>query len=275
MPELPEVETHVRDLQPLVGYTVREITTNTPKAFTPTFSRVREKLLNVKIIAIRRRAKHIVFELSNGFALVAHFRMTGHFLIRQLHDPLEKCVRHRFTLTRGRVVVDLRFDDIRKFGTLTLVTSNELPQLFAELGPEPLDRAFTLAAFRGRLEKRRGKLKAILLDQSFVAGIGNIYADEICFTARLHPATPIEKLRDVEIKKLHAAITSELKKGVKNRGTSVGEYVDSRGERGGNQSTLRAYKRHGQPCRICGTMMKKMTITQRTTTYCPKCQPLH
>lgn len=275
MPELPEVETHVRDLQPLIGYTIRELVSNTPKAFQPVFKKFRTQLIGQKIRGIHRRAKYIIFDCG-GVVMIAHFRMTGHFLMRTLTDPMEKCVRHRFVLAKGAKTIDLRFDDIRKFGTLALfpATGYEALSGLSALGPEPLEPRFTANVFAERLAERHGQLKAILLDQSFVAGIGNIYADEICFTAGVHPASRVEQLTPSDIKKIHAAIVYELAKGVKNRGTTVGEFVDSQGHSGGNQHTLRAYKRHGQPCRVCGAKMLKMKISQRTTTYCSTCQAL-
>lgn len=271
MPELPEVETHVRDLQPLVGRKILAVSTTVPKAFAPDFQTAEKLLVGRKILAIRRRAKYIVFELAGGAVLVAHFRMTGHFLIRRPADPLEKTVRHRFSLSGG---TDLRFDDIRKFGTLTAcpAASHEKVCGLARLGPEPLAADFTPAVLAARFGQKRGLLKAVLLDQTFVAGIGNIYADEICFHARLHPASRVENLTPAHLKKLHAAIVAELQKGVDNRGTTVGEFRDSDGKAGGNQHTLRAYKRHGQPCTVCDAKMEKTKIVQRTTSFCPACQ---
>jgi formamidopyrimidine-DNA glycosylase len=273
VPELPEVETHVRDLQKLVGRSFRAVWSNTPKAFKPSFAVAQKKLVSQKILAIRRRAKHIIFDLSGSVTLVAHFRMTGHFLIRKLKDPLEKCVRHRFELSGG---TDLRFDDIRKFGTLTVcdARSHESVCRLDQLGPEPLEPDFSFAAFQNCLAKKKGLLKAMLLDQSVIAGIGNIYADEICFTAGLHPASRVENLNIAQLKTVHRAIIRELSKGVKNRGTTVGEFMDSDGQAGGNQHTLRAYKRHGLPCKKCGQIMQKMKIVQRTTSFCVKCQQL-
>ncbi len=173
-------------------------------------------------------------------------------------------------------MVDLRFDDIRKFGTLMLCAAENHAEVcgLARLGPEPLEKSFTLNLFRKLISQKKGLLKAVLLNQEFVAGIGNIYADEICFTAGIHPANRVEKLNAIQIKKIHSAIIRELTKGVKNRGTTVGDFLDSTGKAGGNQHTLRAYKRHGSPCKVCGTKMQKMKIVQRTTSYCPACQKL-
>ncbi len=271
MPELPEVETHVRDLQCVVGKKFTAFWSDTPKALRPSLPTFRKNLVGKKILAIRRRAKYIVFDLSEGLTLVAHFRMTGHFLIRRVTAPLERCVRHRFALGRG---LELRFDDIRKFGTLTLCAAKSHEQAcgLAKLGPEPLESAFTFEVFCSRLNKKKGQLKAVLLDQTVIAGIGNIYADEICFTAGLHPASRVERLNTAQLRTVHKAIIHELAKGVSNRGTTVGEFVDSDGKSGNNQHTLRAYKRHGQPCVKCGLTMKTMKISQRTTSYCVKCQ---
>lgn len=273
MPELPEVETHVRDLQKVIGRTFTELWTDTPKAFRPKFATFKKNLLGQKILTITRRAKYIIFTLADNSKLVCHFRMTGHFLIRRVTAPLERFVRHRLILDRG---LELRFEDIRKFGTLTLCDEKSFEKVcgFAALGPEPLESGFTFEVFRNILRRKRGKLKAVLLDQRVIAGIGNIYADEICFTAGLHPASRVEKLSDVHLRTLHRAIISELKKGVANRGTTVGEFVDSSGHAGSNQLTLNVYSRHGEKCRKCGTILKKMKISQRTTTYCARDQKL-
>jgi formamidopyrimidine-DNA glycosylase len=273
MPELPEVETQVRDLQIVVGKTILDFSSDTPKALKSSLAVFRKKILGKKILAITRRAKYLVFQLSGRLTLVAHFRMTGHFLLAKSAVPLERFVRHQFKLSGGTW---LQFSDIRKFGTLVLCDSASHEKVcgFVNLGPEPLGKSFTLKALKERLAGRRGKLKALLLNQSFIAGVGNIYADEICFGARLHPAFPVEKLKEADIKKLHTEIVKQLKKGVKNRGTTIGEYVDTRGEGGRNQLTLMAYQRYGEQCLVCGTTMQKMKISQRTTTYCFRCQSL-
>jgi formamidopyrimidine-DNA glycosylase len=272
MPELPEVETHVRDLQVLVGRQIVRFASTVPKALSPSYRTFARQIAGCKILALSRRAKYLIFTLSGGLTLVAHFRMTGHFLLPVAGETLGQTVRHIFYLDRG----ELWFDDIRKFGTLTLCGSHEYEGVcrLARLGPEPLEQSFTLAALRQQLAGKSGKLKAVLLDQTVVAGIGNIYADEICFTAGLHPELPASQLTPAQLVDLHRTIRSELAKGVRNRGTTVGEFVDSRGQSGGNQHTLRAYKRHGLPCKVCGTTMAKLTVSQRTTTYCPKCQKL-
>jgi formamidopyrimidine-DNA glycosylase len=269
MPELPEVETQVRDLQILVGHKILAVSTDTPKAFRPAFKIFQKRVEGKKILAIERRAKYIIFTLSAKLKLVAHFRMTGHFLLAKNSTPLEKCIRHFFKISGGTI---LQFSDMRKFGTLELLAKNSTSRSLEKLGAEPLDRNFTLPKFHKILKNKKGKLKAFLLDQKNVAGIGNIYADEICFAAKLHPASRVEKFNTKDVEKIFHAIKNQLRKGIKNRGTTIGEYVDTRGQSGRNQLSLMAYKQYGQPCKTCGTKMQKMKIVQRTTSFCPKCQ---
>lgn len=269
MPELPEVETQVRDLQVLVGHKILELSTDTPKAFRPSFAQFRRRIRGQKILAIERRAKFLIFTLSQDLKMVVHFRMTGHFLLAKNFTPLEKAVRHFFQLSRGIV---LQFSDIRKFGTLELLEKNAISASLTKLGAEPLDSDFTLKKFRAIFQNKKGKLKAFLLDQKNIVGIGNIYADEICFAARLHPASEIQNLSPQDLANLFREIRKQLKKGIKNRGTTIGEYVDTAGEHGSNQHSLMAYKKHGLPCQICGTTMQKIKIVQRTTSFCPHCQ---
>lgn len=270
MPELPEVETQVCDLQAVIGRKILAIKSDTPKSFVPALPTFRRKVVGQKIVTVRRRAKFIIFEFASGDRLVAHLRMTGHFLLAKSAAPLEKFVRHSFQLSGDKLW--LQFSDIRKFGTLRFFRSDQkIPEL-EKLGPEPLERKFTKKVLAARLAARRGKLKAVLLDQTFLAGIGNIYADEICFAARLHPSSKVENLKPKEVEKLWAAIRSQLKKGVKNRGTTIGEFVDAHGRPGCNQKTLRVYRRAGSRCFVCGAVLQKMKISQRTTTFCVRCQ---
>lgn len=271
MPELPEVETQVRDLQKIVGKKILAVSTDTKKAFKPAFATFQKKITGKKIVAIGRRAKYIIFTLSGKLKLVVHFRMTGHFLMAKSSKPLEKMVRHQFKLSGG---MWLQFSDIRKFGTLVLCEEKSYEKVcgISKLGPEPLSKEFTLPRFHEIVKKKKGMLKAALLDQTFVAGIGNIYADEICFAAGLHPASRVEKLIKSDVENIWREVKNQLKKGVKNRGTTIGEYVDTQGKGGSNQNSIMAYKRHGQACKVCGENMEKMKIQQRTTSFCKKCQ---
>ncbi len=271
MPELPEVETQVRDLQKIVGRRIFALSSNTKKAFTPAFAKFKKKIENKKILAINRRAKFIIFSLSEKLVLVAHFRMTGHFLLARNSIPLEKSIRHFLKLSGG---VWIQFSDIRKFGTLRLVSEKDLEKLpeIQKLGIEPFSKSFTLAKFREILRSKKGRLKATLLDQKIIVGIGNIYADEICFAAKLHPVSKVEKLTKKGMENLFHVIRNQLRKGIRNRGTTIGEFVDVSGRAGKNQNSLFTYRRHGQPCKICGTTLERMKIQQRTTSFCPVCQ---
>lgn len=277
MPELPEVETQVRDLQVLVDHKICDVTTDTEKSFTPKFADFRAEIRNKKILAIGRRAKFLVFTLTKNFKMVIHFRMTGHFLLAKNSEPLEKMVRHQFKLrpstpARQPVFTWLQFSDIRKFATIELIAPGAKSASLEKLGVEPLDKNFTFPVFREIVKSRRGKLKAFLLDQRNVVGIGNIYADEICFGAGLHPASEIQNLSKKDLENLFREIKKQLRKGVRNRGTTIGEYRDTQGKGGSNQLSLMAYKRHGLECKVCGEKMKKIKIVQRTTSFCPKCQ---
>jgi len=269
MPELPEVETQVRDLQKVVGKKILELSSDTKKAFSPSFVKVKKEIEGKKITAVRRRAKYIAFELSGNLILVIHFRMTGHFLLARSSKPLEKMVRHQFKLSGGTY---LQLSDIRKFGTIELCDEKSYEKISKKLGPEPLSKEFTLPKLREMIKTKKGMLKALLLNQNFIAGIGNIYADEICFEARLHPASRVQKLKKADVEKLFHAIKNQLHKGIKNRGTTIGEYVDTSGRRGKNQLSLLAYRQHGKACKVCGKIMKKMKVQQRTTTFCLQCQ---
>jgi len=269
MPELPEVETQVRDLQILVGKKILDVVTDTPKSFRPDFVEFSRKVKNKKIFAISRRAKFLVFALEKNLQMVVHFRMTGHFLLARNFVPLEKYVRHFFKISGGII---LQFSDIRKFATFELIENNSTSRSLEKLGIEPLEREFTFPKFREIIKKKKGKLKAFLLDQKNVVGIGNIYADEICFASGIHPVAEIQNLSDESLKNIHREIKKQLRKGIRNRGTTIGEFVDTCGISGRNQNSLVAYRRYGLPCKICGMILRKMKISQRTTSFCPHCQ---
>lgn len=275
MPELPEVETQMRGLKEIVGRKILALKSDTRKAFTPNFRQFRQKILGTKITKIWRRAKFLIFDLSNGLRIVTHLRMTGHFLLAPNLTPLEKTVRHFFQLQKktGSKIEVLQFSDIRKFATLKLVTAKAFPPPeLQKLGPEPLERGFTFKVFRERLAQKKGQLKAVLLDQTFVAGVGNIYADEICFASKVRPDRLINKISPQELQRIFTELKAQLKKGIKNHGTTIGEFVDVKGKFGRNQNSLKVYKRYGKQCFICYTLLQKMKISQRSTTFCPCCQ---
>lgn len=270
MPELPEVETIVRDLRPHVtGRTIVGLPyTHWDKTFaTGKPSQVERRLKGRTFAGVERRAKRIVFVLDSGDRLVVSLRMTGQLIFQKKSEEPNSFTRFVLAMDRGFV----RFEDARKFGRVWLFSPLEWEEESAKLGPEPL--AMTEAEFVKLLRGRKGMLKAMLLDQKVLAGVGNIYADEALWHARLHPRRRAEKLTDKQRAALFAGVVHVLEKGIRNRGTSIDDYVGGNGEMGNNQGSLQAYGRGGEPCSRCQTPIKKITSGQRGTHYCPKCQP--
>lgn len=271
MPELPEVETAVRDLRrqlrgsTIIGATVRwkrTIAQPSPREFA---SRIRGH----KILDITRRGKFLVFHLARAKTkkyLLVHFRMTGGFSIDPLTAPRDPYMHVLFQLNRGR---ELRFRDPRKFGRMWLV--HDPASVVGKLGPEPME--VTSKNFVALFDKRRGNLKPLLLKQEFLAGIGNIYADESLWYARLHPLRNVETLSHAERARLYRAIRLVLKRAIALGGTSIDVmYKRVNGASGGFQDSLRAFDRAERPCRRCGTTIEKIVVGQRGTHFCPGCQ---
>ena len=282
MPELPEVETVVRDLRPrLVGATIvgarstwaRTLRNQDPIAFA-------DGVAGRTVLAVGRRAKLIVIELSGDAALTIHLKMTGQLFVVPADTPLDPYVRLALELADGR---ELRFRDIRKFGKVGLYGRDPLTgelvaevggaAVFAGIGPEPLDDAYTVREFRRRLRRRTGRLKPLLLDQSFVAGVGNIYADESLWRARLHPLRSASSLRPPDEGRLYAAVRSVLSEAVERRGSSIDDYTAPDGD-GSMQERLDVYQRTGEPCHRCGRPIKRIVIGARSTHFCSWCQRL-
>lgn len=282
MPELPEVETVARDLRPrLVGATIagarctwaRTLRTHDPLAFA-------EAVASRQVLAIGRRAKQLVVELSGNAALTVHLKMTGQLFVVAAEVPEDPYVRLVLELADGR---ELRFRDIRKFGKVGLYgrdpVSEELVDtvggagVFARIGPEPLDPAFTVRAFRQRLRRRSGRLKSLLLDQAFIAGVGNIYADESLWRARLHPLRTAGTLRVADERLLYEAIRAILADAIDRRGSSIDDYTAPDGD-GSMQERLQVYQRTGEPCPRCGRSIKRLVVGARSTHFCSWCQRL-
>ncbi len=274
MPELPEVETVVRALRkPLVGRTITDAifpkdpgrTVNMPPAL------MAQRIAGQRIEQITRRAKYLVFHLDTD-TLVVHLKMTGHLYVLPPAETsaFDRWVRVRFALDNGR---ELRFSDARRFGRVYLCHRPE--EVFPNLGPEPLDETFTLGVFRQQLAGRKGVLKSLLLNQAFIAGVGNIYADEALHIARLHPLRTADSLSETEIARLYNGIRQALNEGVRYEGASVNWYRKPDGTRGDSQNHLRVYREHGhldRPCPDCGGPITKIRVGQRGTHFCPICQ---
>ncbi len=282
MPELPEVETVVRDLRPkIVGSTIvdarcswaRTLRTHTPGAFA-------EAIAGRQVETVDRRAKLVVVGLSGDAALTIHLKMTGQLFVVPATVPMDPYVRLVLGLADGR---EVRFRDIRKFGkvglygrdpvTGELVTEVGGTSVFAAFGPEPLDPSFRLRDFRVRLRRRKGRLKPLLLDQSFLAGVGNIYADEALWAARLHPLRSVGTLHLPDERHLYEAVRTILAEAIERRGSSIDDYTAPDGD-GSMQERLAVYQRTGEPCPRCGRPIKRIVIGSRATHFCSWCQRL-
>jgi formamidopyrimidine-DNA glycosylase len=265
MPELPEVETVVRGLRsPLLGRTFREATILWPRTLhIPTIGELQQRLPGQRIEAITRRAKYLQFHLSGGDTLLVHLKMSGDLLVEPTSDPVHPHVRAIFDLDNGH---QLRFKDMRKFGRIYLVA--DPAQVVGTLGPEPLGDAFTLEDFKALFAKRRGRLKPLLLNQEFIAGLGNIYADESCFIAQLDPRRPVDTLTEADLARLYQAIRQVLNAGITHKGASLDAVY-----RGGEfQNHFQAYGRNDEPCYYCGTPLMRIVLGGRSTHFCPECQ---
>ncbi len=272
MPELPEVETVVRELRSvgLIGRRIVQARVFWPKTVAaPDARRFAREIRGREIRDLSRRGKFIVAELSGDRTLLVHLRMSGHLDVQppktrpRLHD------RVVWTLDDGRQV---HFEDVRKFGRVWLVRDPAV--VLRNLGPEPL--AISQAQFAAGLAARARQLKPLLLDQSFLAGVGNIYSDEALWAARLHPRHRSDALTGAQAAELLQALRSVLRKGIRNLGTTFGagktHFVLPRGERGRNQEQLNAYGQTGAPCPRCGTPIRRILVGQRSTHLCPTCQ---
>ncbi len=270
MPELPEVETVVRGLrQPLIGRTVRGMWQDSPRtilfADPDAFA---ARIEGQTFQSVERRAKYILCQLDHDL-LVAHLRMTGRLYVvpDATVSDADRWLHFSLQLDNG---TQLRFSDARKFGFVSITSSFEA--IAPVLGPEPLDDEFTVDVLRERLGKHTKSIKALLLDQSFVAGVGNIYADEALYGARISPLRPSNQLNDAEIIALHGAIRDALNAGILREGASINWYRKVDGTTGEAQDHLYAYGREGEPCERCGGTIVKIRVAQRGTHYCPTCQ---
>lgn len=288
MPELPEVETVRIGLSRLLpGKRVIAVRHDWPKSFPNAAADVKRFLIGAEIISVDRRAKVLLIELSTKYSLIIHLKMTGQLVYRgeqdfgagHPNDSLvnelpDKSTRVEFTLSEG---ASLFFNDQRKFGWVRLVPSAEIPNIdfFKKVGPEPLSAEFTWQEFRDRLLRRKNtNIKAAILDQSVVAGIGNIYADESLWGAKIHPTTLVKDVPDIQIKKLYTAARDVLQLSIDNGGSSNHTYVDAEGNKGNYMTFANVFRREGQPCTRCGTTIVKTRVAGRGTHTCPRCQKI-
>ena len=258
MPELPEVETVVRSLsRPLAGRKIVSAEFNSKHVTPGNREKLAEQISGRTIESIRRRGKFIVMTLDQGF-LSIHLGMTGKLLLEAPRTPYTHGV---FTLDRGTLI----YDDPRQFGKIEWS-----PKRIEKLGPEPLE--ITLKSFLNRLKVRKTRIKSLLMNQTFLAGLGNIYVDEALFAAGIHPLAIASRISAPRAARLHQAIQETLKLAIEHRGSSISDYVDGEGNRGFFQVMHRVYGRTDEPCLKCATSIKRIVVGQRGTHFCPTCQ---
>ncbi len=271
MPELPEVEMVVRGLRaPLIGHTIEGMWYDWERTIhSPSPDEFAGRVVGQKVEAVNRRAKYILVELTHDI-LVVHLKMTGRLYVteKDAQHHVDQWVHFRLDLDQNK---QLRFSDVRKFGKVYL--TDDIKAITGKLGPEPLDDDFTLADFEARLSGRDKMIKALLLDQTFVAGVGNIYADEALHRAGIHPKRRSPSLSDDEVTKLYETVRASLNDGINHEGASINWYRKPDGSKGNSQDHFYVYGREGQPCKTCGQAIEKIRVAQRGTHFCPNCQP--
>jgi formamidopyrimidine-DNA glycosylase len=268
MPELPEVETIRRSLEPaLLGRRVVGMQVHRPTYLNPPAEVFAPLLIGRQIAALERRGKYLLIRLDSGDYWILHLRMTGALRLAPATEGPPRFASITWVLDDGQA---LHLTDVRRFATVWW--TDDPTTVVGKLGPEPLAEGFDLAAFAAQLARRRAPIKAVLLDQTVVAGLGNIYADEALFEAKLHPAQPAHTLPAAAVARLYRAIVAVLSRGLINRGTSLRTYRDGQGQTGRNQESLRVFRRTGRPCPQCGTLIQRLVIGGRSTHLCPACQ---
>jgi formamidopyrimidine-DNA glycosylase len=274
VPELPEVETVRARLAPaVVGRRLERVEISDARLTRPEDPiLVAAELVGERVASLERRGKYLIFRFESGRGLLVHLRMTGSF--RHVagnglpDDPYRRAV---VSLDDGS---DVAYRDVRRFGTWQLVEPTELePFLGGRLGAEPLSPAFTARTLAGRLAGRRAPVKAALLDQRTLAGMGNIYVDEALWRARIHPLRPAGELETDEIRRVHRAVRQALQAGLARQGATIRDYATPDGSSGAMQHEFKVYGRAGEPCERCGTPIEKTRAGGRGTWYCPTCQP--
>ncbi len=270
MPELPEVETIKNELAPwVVGQSFTQVTIlDTELVCGCSAEEVRRGLIGQRVESLGRRGKYLIFHLSNGRSLIIHLRMTGVLLLNP--KGVDRYARAVFHFSNGHRFV---FSDRRRLGLIWLV--DDADTVVGKLGPEPLDESFTPGILGQRLSRHHIPVKAALLDQCIVAGIGNMYADEALFAARIHPLRKADSLSPEEVQTLYQSIRRVLGAAIGSKGASVDTYVRPEGELGTAHFDFKVAHRGGEPCPICGSAIERVLVQNRGTYFCPGCQPLH
>jgi len=289
MPELPEVETTVNGLRSKVlKRTFVDVWSDWKKLVKKpqNFDVFTKELKGKKILRVWRRAKNVVLDLSDGYSLLIHQKMAGHLMVgrwilqkekwaAKVPGPLEEKINlfiHLLLKLDDGTMIAL--SDYRKFAKAELWKTKELEEEFKKLGPEPLEKSFTFQKFKERFKNKRGKIKIVIMDPLIIAGVGNIYASEALWWAKIHPVKDVSKLSDKELKLLYEAIKKVLIKGVELGGESFADYRNIEGEKGHFDDERRAYKREKQPCYRCKTPIQRLKFGGRSAFFCPTCQKL-
>jgi formamidopyrimidine-DNA glycosylase len=270
MPELPEVETVKNELLPhIIGRQVTNITLFWEGIVRrPSVKDFCSRLIGQKITGIDRRGKYLIFNLTSGEVLIIHLKMSGSLLLKPVSAEPYKFVRAILYLDKE---TELRFRDPRKFGAMWLVKDKS--EIVSKLGPDPLETDFTPQVLAQRLNHRKAPIKALLCDQSLIAGIGNMYADEVLYATRIHPLRPGGSLSRYESERLHRAITQVLRAAISNKGASIVNYLRPSGEPGTAHFQFQVAHGLGKTCSRCSTPIQRITVRNRGTYFCPRCQP--
>ena len=271
MPELPEVETVKKTLAPkIMGRTITKVTVLWDKIVEDDTKSFVKKLTGAQFLGMARRGKFLIFHLDVA-DLVSHLRMEGKYQVVARTLPLDKHTHVIFDLDNGE---QLRYLDIRKFGRMALMPAGQGTSYpgIKKLGAEPTEATFDLATFAAKLKKSHKVIKTLLLDQTVVAGIGNIYADEILFRAKIHPLTPANVLTAAEVATLRRDIIEILAQATVDGGTTIRTFENAEGQSGHHQGALTVYDRQGEPCVVCQTTIEKIVVGGRGTHFCPHCQ---
>ncbi len=287
MPELPEVETVRRGLNRLLpGLVIKSVEVINPKSFISLTDAGPLLAVDATIVCVRRRAKVLLIELTNQYSLVIHLKMTGQLLFQNKNVRFgaghptnsligmlpDKTTRVIFTFKDGS---KLYFNDQRKFGWIRLLPTVEVPNVsfIKKLGPEPLESSFTWQTLKGQLHRRpKSNIKSTLLDQTIIAGVGNIYADESLWGAKIHPQSLVRQLSDTKIKVLYLSLVAILQLSINQGGSTDRNYVDAEGQKGNYLQFAKVFRRNGQACPRCGTTIQKIRVAGRGTHLCPGCQ---
>lgn len=274
MPELPEVETVRRGLLKIAaGRKINGIDVYYGKTITNNVEQFRQALIGQTITTIDRRGKYLLFRFTNQLTMVSHLRMEGSYYTQPIGASIDKHTHVVFEFTDG---TELCYHDTRKFGRMTLVKTGDEMTVggLKTIGPEPTAADFKVDYFKKILRRSRGKIKPFLLNQRHVAGLGNIYVDEVLWMSMINPEQAANTLTDKQIQLLHDSIIQELSRAIEYKGTTVHTFKNAFGDAGAFQEQLNAYGRGGDRCPRCGTKMVKIKVNQRGTTFCPHCQPL-